>query len=170
LLSLQTHLRVTWVGTVRYRGCIPEHEEEAVTRALRPLNCVPVFLDQETHTNFYQRWCKGVIWPVLHHIADIYGPSEQTIIGGQTQQDFLYWYTTVNQKFRSQIVEVYHEGDLIWIHGFHLMLLPSFLRKVVQVYTNTCLASLCRELSLNPFHQLSDGAYWHVFPHTLPFL
>jgi trehalose 6-phosphate synthase/phosphatase len=27
------------------------------------------------------------------------------------------------------VVEAYHQGDLVWIHGFHLMLLPSFLRR-----------------------------------------
>lgn len=26
-------------------------------------------------------------------------------------------------------MEAYHDGDLIWVHGFHLMLLPSFLRR-----------------------------------------
>jgi trehalose 6-phosphate synthase/phosphatase len=28
-----------------------------------------------------------------------------------------------------QVVEVYNEGDLIWIHGFHLLVLPSFITK-----------------------------------------
>jgi trehalose 6-phosphate synthase/phosphatase len=31
--------------------------------------------------------------------------------------------------FRDKVVEAYHQGDLVWIHGFHLMLLPSFLRR-----------------------------------------
>jgi len=32
-------------------------------------------------------------------------------------------------KFRDKVVEVYNEGDLIWIHGFHLLVLPSFISK-----------------------------------------
>jgi trehalose 6-phosphate synthase/phosphatase len=31
--------------------------------------------------------------------------------------------------FRDKVVEVFQDGDLIWVHGFHLMLLPSFLRR-----------------------------------------
>jgi trehalose 6-phosphate synthase/phosphatase len=27
------------------------------------------------------------------------------------------------------VVEVYNEGNLIWIHGFHLLVLPSFISK-----------------------------------------
>jgi trehalose 6-phosphate synthase/phosphatase len=32
-------------------------------------------------------------------------------------------------KFRDKIVEVYQERDLIWLHGFHLLMLPSFISK-----------------------------------------
>ena len=35
--------------------------------------------------------------------------------------------------FRDKVVEVFQDSDLVWIHGFHLMLLPSFLRRVLTV-------------------------------------
>ncbi|RYH28698.1 hypothetical protein EON65_11220 [archaeon] len=31
--------------------------------------------------------------------------------------------------FRERILEVFQQNYLIWIHGFHLMLLPTFLRR-----------------------------------------
>lgn len=28
--------------------------------------------------------------------------------------------------------QVYNEGDMVWVHGFHLLLLPSFLTRVLR--------------------------------------
>jgi len=35
----------------------------------------------------------------------------------------------VNQVFRDYVVEAYNEGDLVWIHGFQLALLPAFVSR-----------------------------------------
>jgi hypothetical protein len=58
LLSMQTHLRVTRVGIVKWRGWhgnrgsdgspeagVPHDERERVEACLRPFNCVPVWVD-----------------------------------------------------------------------------------------------------------------------------
>jgi trehalose 6-phosphate synthase/phosphatase len=39
-------------------------------------------------------------------------------------------YSKVNLLFKNKIIEVYNSHALIWIHGFHLMLLPGFVRRV----------------------------------------
>jgi trehalose 6-phosphate synthase/phosphatase len=57
LLSMQTHLRVTRVGVVKWRGWhgntkvegspeggVPESEKYKVEMCLRPFNCVPVWV------------------------------------------------------------------------------------------------------------------------------
>lgn len=49
----------------------------------------------------------------------------------RTQEDVWQSYSQVNMKFREKIVEVYNDGDLIWIHGFHLLVLPSFITKTI---------------------------------------
>lgn len=36
-------------------------------------------------------------------------------------------YTDINRNFVDTIVSCFNEGDLIWIHGFHLMILPSMI-------------------------------------------
>ena len=33
-------------------------------------------------------------------------------------------FTAVNRHFTDVIIQCFNEGDLIWIHGFHLMILP----------------------------------------------
>jgi hypothetical protein len=58
LLSMQTHLRVTRVGNVKWRGChgnvdpdespqagFPVYERSLVEACLRPFHCIPVWVD-----------------------------------------------------------------------------------------------------------------------------
>ncbi|EWM21423.1 trehalose phosphate synthase [Nannochloropsis gaditana] len=133
LLSLRTRLRVTWVGTVRLPaeigGKLNREEQESLARALRKFDCVPVFIDPEIHDKFYNTFCKGTLWPVFHHILDVYGSRPTRFWDQKTQDSVWHSYSHVNMRFRDKVVEVYNEGDLIWIHGFHLLVLPSFITK-----------------------------------------
>ena len=133
ILSLNLNARATFVGSVRYHGApIPVEDEEAVTIALMSLNCHPIFINQPTHYQFYDLYCKKSLWLLLHHVADVYGPLKQADIGAKGQQDLWFTYSTVNRIFRDKVVEVFQAGDMVWIQGFHLMLLPSFLRRFLQ--------------------------------------
>jgi len=38
-------------------------------------------------------------------------------------------YMSVQRQFKGKIMEMYHEGDIVWIHGFHLLLVPTLLAK-----------------------------------------
>lgn len=130
LLSLHMEMRLIWIGAIRYANApIPVEDEEAVSAVLAAMNCHPVFINQNMHFQFYDIFCKKNLWPIMHHIADVYGPLNQNEIGAKAQQNLWFVYSTVHKLFREKILEVYHEGYLIWIHGFHLMLLPNFLRR-----------------------------------------
>ena len=85
LLSMQTHLRVTRVGTVKWRGWhgnvgggasaesgVPLDERHKVEAALRPFNCVPVWVPTNLFGEMYNGFCKGVLWPILHNVASVY--------------------------------------------------------------------------------------------------
>lgn len=134
LLTFQLNARTTWIGSVRYQNApIPADEEENVAHALAELNCFPVFVSQAHHFQFYDIFCKQQLWPVLHHIADVYGPLNLNEISAKAQQNLWFVYSTVHKIFLEKVVEHYQHRDLIWIHGFHLMLLPSFLRRRLPV-------------------------------------
>jgi trehalose 6-phosphate synthase/phosphatase len=36
-------------------------------------------------------------------------------------------YCSVNRTFARRVVESYHDGDLVWLHDFHFLMLPSYL-------------------------------------------
>lgn len=122
--------RLIWIGSVRFANApIPAEEEDAVADALLELSCYPVFINQATHFQFYDIFCKQNLWPTMHCIADVYGPLNLNDIGAKAQQSLWFVYSTVHKSFREKVLEVYQQNCLIWIHGFHLMLLPSFLRR-----------------------------------------
>ncbi|CBJ29609.1 Trehalose 6-phosphate synthase, family GT20 / Trehalose 6-phosphate phosphatase [Ectocarpus siliculosus] len=75
---------------------------------------------------------RGILWPVFHHVVDVYGDQVMRFFTQDTMADLWQCYANVNRRFRDKIVEVYNEGDMIWVHGFHLLLLPSFLTRVLR--------------------------------------
>lgn len=50
-------------------------------------------------------------------------PPPTTIIG-------LFWQS-VNQSFADAVQDVYRDGDLIWVHDYHLTMVPQMLRNVL---------------------------------------
>lgn len=64
LLSLHSadiNMRVTRVGFVRYADGVEPCEEEALTKALQPFSCVPVFLSKALAKKFYHDFCKVIL-------------------------------------------------------------------------------------------------------------
>ncbi|CAM9282773.1 unnamed protein product, partial [Chrysoparadoxa australica] len=107
--------------------------------ALAPLGCVPVFLPSDAlEHSFYQVFCKGILWPMLHHSQarehlgreSLQEPA-QLLHTGVMEKGWAA-YREVNKLFRDKVVEVFNETDLIWVHGFHLLLLPSFLSREIR--------------------------------------
>jgi alpha,alpha-trehalose-phosphate synthase [UDP-forming] len=61
------------------------------------------------------------IWPLFHYFQE------------HCQFDVGEWeaYVRVNRKFADAILEEHRDGDLIWIHDYHLMLAPSMIREAL---------------------------------------
>ena len=60
----------------------------------------------------------SILWPLFH-----YHPGEITF-------DENAWaaYKEVNKLFAKTVLKDVQDGDLIWVHDYHLMLLPELLR------------------------------------------
>jgi trehalose 6-phosphate synthase/phosphatase len=63
-----------------------------------------------------------VLWPLFNYI--IWNDATDGRIE-KTQWNF---YEAVNQKYADLIVEQYQTGDTIWIHDYHLLLVPDMVR------------------------------------------
>ncbi|KAA8490828.1 putative alpha,alpha-trehalose-phosphate synthase UDP-forming 7 [Porphyridium purpureum] len=123
---LESMHRVIWVGILQVNEDIAEDEQEVIQEDLMmQFRCVPVFLPLATRDAFYRRFCKGVLWPLFHM-------TSQFPINTTSEIDRTLWqtYVHVNRMFCDVVVSLY-QGDLnlIWIHDYHLMLLPMQLRR-----------------------------------------
>ncbi len=107
-----------WVG---WPG-IPSPEGEKardITRSLGKKNLVPVFLSEQETDGYYNGFCNSTLWPLFHYFPQFAVYDER----------FYEAYRKVNEKFARAVLQVARGGDTIWVHDYHLMLLPSLLRK-----------------------------------------
>jgi trehalose 6-phosphate synthase/phosphatase len=89
-----------------------------VTEALAQFNAHPVFLSENVMDKFYHGFCNKTIWPLFHYFPP-YAVYEE---GLYTH------YQAVNRIFCEVVTRVMRPDDLVWIHDYHLMLLPKLLR------------------------------------------
>ncbi len=82
-------------------------------------NASAVYVNEEMMDKFYHGFCNKLIWPLFH-----YFPS----FASYDPQSFEY-YKAVNQIFAEHILNIIQPEDIVWIHDYHLMLLPGLLRE-----------------------------------------
>ena len=78
-----------------------------------------VDLPKDVAAGFYEGYANQTLWPVFHNF-----PS-------QLKFDAKHWesYVEANRLFCEAVVNRYRPNDLIWVHDYHLMLLPQMLRE-----------------------------------------
>lgn len=104
----------------------PEDDRKAQIRNdLSEYQMYPVFLNEEEVKHYYEGFSNETIWPLFHYFIE------------HTQYKQLYWhyYYQVNKAFRDAILKHYEAGDTIWVHDYHLMLLPAMLREALPSAT-----------------------------------
>ncbi|EER11216.1 conserved hypothetical protein [Perkinsus marinus ATCC 50983] len=122
-LSGVSGIDMHWIG---WPGCeVPDEDKEEVAELVRDQGCYPVFLTDAEIDLYYNGFCNDTLWPLFHYIT----PSTQRVIEGRT----LEWetYQKANAKFVDAIMKVLHDDDLVWVHDYHLMLVPKLLRERV---------------------------------------
>lgn len=80
---------------------------------------VPVFVNPTTYDLYYNGMANDVIWPLFHYETNYV----------RFQWDYWGAYKKVNELIANTVAKIATPNDLIWVHDFHLMLVPSFLRK-----------------------------------------
>jgi trehalose 6-phosphate synthase/phosphatase len=110
----QDYLWFGWPGsTIR-----EDKKEEVRERSLSEFNAVPVFLTEQEIEKFYQGFCNKTIWPLFHYFQ---------VYTNYDEDDWSY-YVDVNRSFGRTLLEMIGPEDTLWIHDFHLMLLPGMIR------------------------------------------
>ncbi len=107
-----------WVG---WPGITVEDDLQAEVKSKMQttFQAYPVFLPEDAMEDFYHGFCNKIIWPLFHYL-----PSYAIY-------DEAYWtqYKQVNETFCAAVMDIIRPGDVVWIHDYHLMLLPLLLRQ-----------------------------------------
>lgn len=115
---------------VIYVGCLkedihPNEQDEVSQHLLENFKCVPTFLPPDLFSRYYHGFCKQQLWPLFHYMLPL-SPD----LGGRFNRFSWQAYVSVNKIFADRIMEVINpEDDFVWVHDYHLMVLPTFLRK-----------------------------------------
>ena len=82
----------------------------------------PVDLPTEILHGFYEGYSNQTLWPLFHQFSS------------RLEFDPADWdaYVRANERFRDTVLEHLQPGDLVWIHDYHLMLLPGLLREACR--------------------------------------
>jgi trehalose 6-phosphate synthase/phosphatase len=108
-----------WIGWAGDTGEQDSPERSAIlVEWAEKERCFAVELPAEVAAGFYEGYANQTLWPVFHNF-----PS-------QLRFDAKSWeaYVEANRIFADKVVERYKPNDLIWVHDYHLMLLPQMLR------------------------------------------
>lgn len=106
-----------WIG---WPGAtVPVSSEAEAADRLAGIGMRPVFLDAAEEHDFYGRVCNDTLWPLFHYFGDRLRSTPEA------------WetYRRVNERFADAIADAAEPGATVWIHDFHLMLVPALLRE-----------------------------------------
>jgi len=106
-----------WIG---WPGIsFPQDKSGKIRDLLSEKKLMPVFLNENIMDKFYYGFCNKTIWPLFH-----YFPAYSIF-----NNEMWEIYKKVNENFCDIICKNATKDDIIWIHDYHLMLLPAMLRE-----------------------------------------
>ncbi len=110
--------QTSWVG---WPGATPSNDEQRalIDQKLSEHSATPVYLSAQEAERFYEGMSNSVIWPLFHYLVD------RMPLFVRDFDD----YRAVNERFADAVCARANEDDLIWIHDYHLLLLPGMLRE-----------------------------------------
>ncbi len=105
-----------WIG---WSGAQEEEPQEAIELLRQEQSCIAVDLPAELLEKFYEGYANQALWPLFHSF-----PSRLHFASENWEA-----YIEANRRFCSAVADEFRPGDRIWVHDYHLMLLPGMLRE-----------------------------------------
>ena len=110
-------LWVGWPGLAEDKA--REDKEKIEQRLQEEYSSIPIWLSDLDIEDYYHGFSNKTIWPLFHYFPTL------------ALYDKTYWsaYQQVNRKFAQAIAKIAKPNDIIWIHDYHLCLLPAMIRE-----------------------------------------
>ena len=106
----------TWSG---WPGIEVKPRERISTR-VKNYKVAPVLLSDNEVTRYYHGLSNRTLWPLCHSLPAL----------ARFERKDWQSYEKVNERFARVTFESARKGELIWVHDYHLMLVPEYLRQL----------------------------------------
>ncbi len=107
-----------WIGWPGIH--LDKKKTESIKKKFQKFKCHPVFISAKQIDKFYNGFCNKVLWPLFHGFPNYVVYDES------------FWenYMVVNKLFCEEVAKYVTPDSIVWIHDYHLMLLPNMLRNL----------------------------------------
>lgn len=115
------NIEMHWIGWPGMEVKDPKVRNK-LNKILKKNNYHPVYLSEKQINEYYEGYSNSILWPLFHYFYSF------------MEYDNRNWlaYKLVNEKFYEEAGKIIKSGDIIWVHDYHLMLLPKMLRDGIK--------------------------------------
>ncbi|KAJ9630642.1 Trehalose-6-P synthase/phosphatase complex subunit [Taxawa tesnikishii (nom. ined.)] len=124
-MNTEAGLEKYWVGTLGFPtdSLVEGRKKEIHEKLESEYEALTVFSSDKDMDGHYAHYCKMILWPVFHYQIPDHPKSK-------AYEDHSWkFYKQVNQDFADKVISSYKRGDIIWVHDYHLLLVPGMIRK-----------------------------------------
>lgn len=108
-----------WIGWAGLTDCASLSLRRRASYRLADIGALQIVLTEEEVAGYYLGYASSLLWPVLHECL-----HHRAVRAGDWEH-----YCAVNQRYADVVAEQLRDGDQVWVHDFHLMLLPRLLKE-----------------------------------------
>jgi trehalose 6-phosphate synthase/phosphatase len=109
---------ITWTGIADFRKDVWNNLKYSLKTSRYKLE--PIFVDKKKYYNYYNGFSNAMLWPLFH-----YFPSY-----AEYKEESFEAYKDINQEFAQKIIGMAPVGAIVWIHDYHLLLLPGLIKLI----------------------------------------
>ena len=121
LQAVRKQRKMLWLGWPGIQVWDDKDRKSIQKQLIKEYDSVPLFLPASDFNLYYEGFSNGTIWPLFHYFPQ------------NAHYEAREWaaYKNINALFRDKILEIVEPGDLLWIHDYHLMMLPALVREAL---------------------------------------
>lgn len=114
----------TWIGTLGFpTDALSESVKDEITdKLINDHQSHVVYCSDKDIDGHYAHYCKTILWPIFHYQVPDH-PKSKAYADHSWE-----FYRNINRALADQTIASYKKGDTIWIHDYHLLLVPKMIR------------------------------------------
>ena len=89
-----------------------------VQRSADGVTTATIDLETQDVEEYYNGYANSTLWPLFHYRIDL----------TEYEREFGKGYERVNERFAASVLPLVEDGDMVWVHDYHLMPLGERLR------------------------------------------